>query len=90
MKTSTMKKCTCNCQNKGTQHVLIGRWATTNHQNSFNTPWHGFYKCLKLLEGCDTILQETQEIPSLGVLLMVLETAVSGAALESTISFQLC
>jgi hypothetical protein len=40
-----------------------------------------------LFEGCNTILP--QEIPSLGVLLMVVENAVSGVAPESSINVQL-
>jgi hypothetical protein len=40
-----------------------------------------------LLKGCHTIL--LQEIPEFGVLLMVVENAVSGSAPESHISFQL-
>jgi hypothetical protein len=31
-----------------TLSFLIEHWATTSHQDSFNAPWHRFYKCLEL------------------------------------------
>jgi hypothetical protein len=40
--------CTGNCLNNGNKSVQIGRWASTSLQNSFNAPWHRFYKCLEL------------------------------------------
>ena len=55
---------------KPTYSVFARCWATTSCQNSFSSPWHSFYKSL------DGKLILPKDIPSIGILIMVLESAV--------------